>query len=130
MSDDEQAPLDEAEKQLMASEAIMSALWNGSMVVEMLNWLALYETEYKTSLVDRLTALEPALRKFIELRDQGLAEGGWWSAATADDVERVRELTALVTRWRAGGEFPPEIYALSGDVLTAMRRGEVKPPVR
>lgn len=103
--------MDPDEKERAAHMEMASAIFGGSSPLQMVVWRS-FVARHEATLIDELTRLEDALRKFIDRRERGLAEGGPESA-TIDDVEGVRRLAALVSEWFAGGELSPEIEPLA-----------------
>src|SRR5262245_35118860 len=105
---------------------MVAAIWNGTSHLQLLVWHCVF-AEHQANLIDGLTQLEAALGKFIELRDRGLTQGGP-QQATKEDLERIRQLKALVSQWLGGAELAPEVKplarrlfeALAGDVATLL----------
>lgn len=110
--------MDADEKERAAHLDLALAIFSGSSSLQMLVWRS-FVARHEASLTDDLKRLEEALRKFIDLRGRGLAEGGPENA-TIDDAEGVRRLAALVSAWFAGGELSPEVESLARHLFAVL----------
>ncbi|WP_437487309.1 hypothetical protein WME75_06620 [Sorangium sp. So ce1014] len=94
-----------------ASAETAAAIFNGEGLLQMLVWRCVF-ANYEAHLLDGLEELKNGLRRFMALRDQGLAQGGP-EKVTEDDIQRLERLSSLVQQWLAGGELSPEIEELA-----------------
>ena len=99
----------DAERAASADTAV--AIFNGEGLLQMLVWRCVF-AKYEAHLLDGLEELKNGLRRFMALRDQGLAQGGP-ERVTEDDIQRVERLSSLVQQWLAGGELSPEIEEIA-----------------
>lgn len=94
-----------------ASADTAAAIFNGEGLLQMLVWRCVF-AKYEAHLLDGLEELKSGLRRFMVLRDQGLAQGGP-ERVTEDDIQHLERLSSLVQQWLAGGELSPEIEELA-----------------
>ncbi|XYH99713.1 hypothetical protein ACMHYB_08110 [Sorangium sp. So ce1128] len=99
----------DAERAASADMAV--AIFNGEGLLQMLVWRCVF-AKYEARLLDGLEELKNGLRRFIILRDQGLAQGGP-ARVTDEDLQNLERLSSLVQQWLAGGELSPEIEELA-----------------
>lgn len=73
----------------------------------------------EATLAEELGRLEGALRRLVDLRARGLAEGGP-PEVTSEAAEKAGRLAALVSAWLAGGAISAEIEPLARDLFSVL----------
>lgn len=101
-----------AEEQARADSAEMAAtIFNGAFLLQTVAWRS-FVAKHEATLAAELRGLAGALRRFVELRERGLAEGGP-PQLTNEDVDKADQLAALVSMWLAGGALSPEVEPIA-----------------